>query len=102
MYEPTADGKLELIAVEYITLKGPASLKGHLFSFTNSPNRYGLPPLLLTAQSGLGRRTPMGAFADMNMDVSCEAVKDDGRSSPLPPACRIGMGMVERALARLG
>src|SRR5690242_21717554 len=33
MYEPSADGKLTLIAVEYITHKGPASLEGHLFSF---------------------------------------------------------------------
>ena len=28
MYEPNADGKMELIAVEYITTKGPASLGG--------------------------------------------------------------------------
>jgi hypothetical protein len=26
MYEPTADGKMMLIALEYITPKGPASL----------------------------------------------------------------------------
>src|SRR5262245_21174546 len=32
MYQPTADGKLTLLGVEYITLKGPASLEGHLFS----------------------------------------------------------------------
>src|SRR5450432_218285 len=44
MYEPMPDGKLALIAVEYITFKGPASLEGHLFSFTNQPNRYGLAP----------------------------------------------------------
>src|SRR5215813_678539 len=33
MYEPGADGKMTLIGVEYITLKGPASLQGHLFNF---------------------------------------------------------------------
>jgi hypothetical protein len=44
MYEPKSDGKMELIAVEYITTKGPASLGGQLFNFTGSPNRYGLPP----------------------------------------------------------
>src|SRR5215470_5805936 len=30
MYEPMPDGKLTLIAVEYITTKGPASLEGQL------------------------------------------------------------------------
>src|SRR3954468_7443079 len=44
MSEPQADGTMQLVAVEYISLKGPANLDGHLFSFTNSPNRYGLPP----------------------------------------------------------
>lgn len=44
MYEPTADGKLNLIAVEYITSKGPAELQGHLFAFNGAPNRYGLGP----------------------------------------------------------
>ena len=45
LYEPGADGKLELVAVEYITPKGPAALGNQLFSFVNAPNRYGLPPL---------------------------------------------------------
>lgn len=44
MYEPLPNGKMELIAVEYITSKGPASLQGQLFSFTGAPNRYGLGP----------------------------------------------------------
>ncbi|RUU44044.1 hypothetical protein EOD07_37115, partial [Mesorhizobium sp. M2C.T.Ca.TU.002.02.1.1] len=44
MYEPMADGTLKLIAVEYITAKGPASLEGHLFNFNTAPNRYGLGP----------------------------------------------------------
>ncbi|MEP7240096.1 MAG: hypothetical protein ABI697_04345, partial [Devosia sp.] len=43
MYEPQPDGSMQLIAVEYITPKGPAALNGQLFSFTNAPNRYGLP-----------------------------------------------------------
>src|SRR5262245_48321302 len=38
MYEPLPNGKMELIAVEYITSKGPASLEGQLFSFTGAPN----------------------------------------------------------------
>jgi hypothetical protein len=44
MYEPTPDGKMALVAVEYITFKGPASLEGQLFNFNSAPNRYGLDP----------------------------------------------------------
>jgi hypothetical protein len=43
MYEPMPNGKMELIAVEYITTKGPASLEGQLFNFNGTPNRHGLP-----------------------------------------------------------
>lgn len=73
MYEPKADGSLELIAVEYITLKGPAELDGHLFSFTNAPNRYGLPPFY-ELHVWAWKPNPDGTFADMNPDVSCDAV----------------------------
>ena len=44
MYEPMADGTLALVAVEYITSKGPAELQGQLFNFNSAPNRYGLGP----------------------------------------------------------
>jgi hypothetical protein len=44
MYEPMADGTLKLVAVEYITSKGAASLEGQLFNFNSAPNRYGLGP----------------------------------------------------------
>jgi hypothetical protein len=72
MYEPTADGKLELIAVEYITPKGPAELQGHLFSFTNEPNRYGLPAFY-ELHVWAWKANPTGPFADMNPEVSCDA-----------------------------
>jgi hypothetical protein len=78
MYEPTADGKLNLIAVEYITLKGPASLEGHLFSFTGAPNRYGLPPFY-ELHVWAWKANPTGTFADMNPDVSCDAMQADGK-----------------------
>ena len=74
MYEPKADGSMELIAVEYITTKGPANLDGHLFSFTNAPNRYGLPPFY-ELHVWAWRDNATGAFADMNPDVSCDAAK---------------------------
>ena len=71
MYEPKADGKMELVAVEYIATKGPASLEGQLFNFTGSPNRYGLPPFY-ELHVWAWKANLRGAFADMNPAVSCE------------------------------
>ena len=71
MYEPMADGRLKLVAVEYITSKGPASLDGQMFNFNSAPNRYGLGAfyeLHVWAWKG----NPTGTFADMNPKVSCE------------------------------
>ena len=71
MYEPMDDGTLKLVAVEYITSKGPASLDGQLFNFNSAPNRYGLGAfceLHVWAWKG----NPTGTFADMNPNVSCE------------------------------
>ena len=72
MYEPKPDGTLELIAVEYITTKGPANLNGHLFIFVTEPNRYGLPTFY-EMHVWAWRENPTGAFADMNPTVSCDA-----------------------------
>ncbi|TGS11611.1 hypothetical protein EN852_022245 [Mesorhizobium sp. M2E.F.Ca.ET.209.01.1.1] len=74
MYEPMADGTLKLIAVEYITSKGPASLEGHLFNFNTAPNRYGLGPFY-ELHVWAWKQNPTGAFADMNPNVSCDAMK---------------------------
>jgi hypothetical protein len=75
MYEPGADGKMKLVAVEYITTKGPANLGGQLFSFTNAPNRYGLPAFY-ELHVWAWKDNPKGAFADMNPKVSCEHAHD--------------------------
>lgn len=72
MYEPAANGKLTLIAVEYITSKGPAELNGHLFSFSSAPNRYGLGPFY-ELHVWAWKKNRSGTFADMNPDVSCNA-----------------------------
>lgn len=77
LYEPLADGGLELLAVEYITFEGPASLEGHLFNFNNAPNRYGLEPFY-ELHVWSWRENPHGHFADMNPDVSCAAVEGEG------------------------
>jgi hypothetical protein len=72
MYEPSADGKLTLIGVEYITSKGPAELNGHLFAFNTAPNRYGLGPFY-ELHVWAWKKNPKGAFTDMNPNVSCDA-----------------------------
>ena len=77
LYEPGADGKLNLVAVEYITPKGPAALDGQLFSFTNAPNRYGLPAFY-ELHVWAWRANPTGPFADMNPDVSCASAPMEG------------------------
>ncbi len=71
MYEPLPDGKVALIAVEYITSKGPASLEGQLFNFNGAPNRYGLGPFY-ELHVWAWKDNPRGAFADMNPKVTCE------------------------------
>jgi hypothetical protein len=71
MYEPGPDGKMALIAVEYITSKGPAALQGQLFSFMGAPNRYGLGPFY-ELHVWAWKANPRGAFADMNPNVTCE------------------------------
>jgi len=77
LYEPTPDGKLNLVAVEYITFKGPAAaLDGHLFNFNDAPNRYGLNPFY-GLHVWAWKANPAGTFADMNMNVSCDAVPLD-------------------------
>lgn len=74
MYEPMPDGKMKLVAVEYIAFKGPASLEGHLFSFTGAPNRYGLDPFY-ELHVWAWKANPRGAFADMNPTVSCDHMR---------------------------
>lgn len=71
MYQPMPDGKMILIAVEYITSNGPASLEGQLFNFTGAPNRYGLGPFY-ELHVWAWKANPHGAFADMNPQVTCE------------------------------
>ena len=73
MYEPQADGSLELVGVEFITYKGPFALEGHLFNFVGAPNRYGLDPFY-ELHVWAWRPNHDGTFADMNMDVSCDAM----------------------------
>ena len=78
MYEPMPDGKLALVAVEYIAFKGPAALEGHLFNFASAPNRYGLDPFY-ELHVWAWKPNPAGTFTDNNPNVSCDAVKAEGQ-----------------------
>lgn len=79
VYEPKRDGRLRLVAVEYVVIAEawhannalPPVLMGQLFHYNGSPNRYGLPPhyaLHVWAWKG----NPNGTFANFNPRVSCE------------------------------
>jgi hypothetical protein len=80
VYETMRNGRLELVAAEYIT---PAAawaagheagvqptLMGHLFHFAPGPNRYG-PDAFYEIHVWAWKNNPHGAFADWNPAVSC-------------------------------
>ena len=71
MYEPAADGKKQLVAVEYIAFKGPVDLEGQLFQLTPAPNRYGLDNFY-ELHVWAWKNNPAGEFADNNPTVSCK------------------------------
>ena len=78
IYEPEKNGQLRLVGLEYVVLKSawdathssPPSLFGQQFNFTNSPNRYGLPPFY-SLHAWIWKNNPAGMFAMWNPDVSC-------------------------------
>lgn len=80
VYEPGPDGRLRLVAVEYITLadvwngvnEGPPVIAGQQFHLTGEPNRSRLPSFY-ELHVWAWRRNPMGTFADWNPHVSCDA-----------------------------
>ena len=81
VYEPKVDGKLRLVAVEYVVLQSawegarntaPPSLFGRTFELVRSPNRYGLPPFY-ELHAWIWKHNPSGMFDDWNPRVSCAA-----------------------------
>ena len=79
VYEPTANGRLRLVAVEYVVFQSawdaeqssPPSLFGREFELVGADNRYGLPPYY-ALHAWLWKHNPNGMFADWNPRVSCE------------------------------
>ena len=79
VYEPTANGRLRLVAVEYVVFQAawdaqhssPPSLFGREFESVGITNRYGLPPFY-ELHAWLWKHNPSGAFEDWNPRVSCD------------------------------
>lgn len=79
IYEPQKDGKLKLVALEWVVLQQawadagnstPPSLFGQEFTLVPSPNRYGLPPFF-ELHAWLWKHNPAGMFEDYNPSASC-------------------------------
>jgi len=78
VYEPTSDGNLRLVALEYLTLKAnwdahnaaPPSLFGEQFNETGAGNRFGLPPYY-SLHAWIWDPNPTDQFAPWNPRVTC-------------------------------
>ncbi|HEV2889620.1 MAG TPA: hypothetical protein VGX28_04520 [Frankiaceae bacterium] len=79
VYEPGADGRMRLVAVEYVVLAAdwanagntaPPSLFGREFELVEAGNRYDLPAFY-ELHAWLWRDNPNGMFADWNPRVTC-------------------------------
>jgi hypothetical protein len=80
IYEPTADGHLKLIGVDFLliasvwdadkTHTGPPQLMGQLFHYWESPNRFSLPAFY-TLHIWAWKENPNGAFVNWHPNVSC-------------------------------
>jgi hypothetical protein len=79
VYEPTENGKLRLVAADYLVIKdawdaanpAPPELLGQLFHLFESPNRFGLPAFY-TLHVWAWKPNSNGAFVNWHPNVSCE------------------------------
>jgi hypothetical protein len=80
IYEPQADGHLQLIGADYLVIAstwdashtGPPQLMGQLFHYFEAPNRFGLPAFY-TLHVWAWKDNPNGAFVNWHPDVSCQS-----------------------------
>jgi hypothetical protein len=76
VYEPEPNGRLRLVAVEYIvpqpawTQSSRPALLGETFGLIPGPNRYG-PAGLYELHAWLWKHNPSGMFEDWNPRVDC-------------------------------
>jgi hypothetical protein len=80
VYEPAGNGRLRLVAAEYVVFQSawdakhssPPELFGREFELVGAGNRYGLPPFY-ELHAWLWKHNPSGMFEDWNPRVSCPA-----------------------------
>lgn len=79
VYEPMRNGKMRLVAVEYLVFvdawgaaNPPPVLRGQQFHYLGSPNRYGLPAAYIL-HVWAWKSNPNGAYSNFNPRVSCES-----------------------------
>jgi hypothetical protein len=80
VYEPKKNGRLRLVALEYVVLqsawdeahKRPPKLFGRRFELVPAGNRYGLPAFY-ELHAWVWKHNPRGMFDDWNPRVSCAA-----------------------------
>jgi hypothetical protein len=76
VYEPLPNGKLKLVAVEYIVFysmwagSAKPSLFGQEFKLIGTPNRYGIPAFY-ELHAWVWQNNPSGMFKDWNPSGSC-------------------------------
>jgi hypothetical protein len=78
VYEPRKNGKLRLVALEYVVFQAawdaentsPPSLFGQEFELLDADNRYGLDPFY-ELHAWVWKNNPAGMFDDWNPRVSC-------------------------------
>jgi hypothetical protein len=79
VYAPDPDGKLKLVALEYVVFKEPwtaehgttrPQLFGVEFGGLDAPNRYDIPSFY-ALHAWIWNSNPSGIFADFNPEVAC-------------------------------
>jgi hypothetical protein len=78
VYERTDNGRLNLVALEYVVLQAgwdashsaPPSLFGQTFMLTPADNRFGLPPFY-SLHAWVWKANPSGMFSMWNPRVNC-------------------------------
>lgn len=76
VYEPKSNGDMKLVALEYLVFQadwtgsGRPALFGREFDFTDTPNRYGLPPFY-SLHAWIWKPNPSGILTPWNPRVSC-------------------------------
>jgi hypothetical protein len=113
VYEPRADGTLELVAVEYVVFAEAwdaendmaPMLFGEMFMLVDEPNRYELPAFY-ALHAWIWKENPSGTFASFNPDVTCANAMPNTALPPSNPALPIGfvlgLGAVAAIAASIG